>query len=806
LAALGKELAELPRRPAPGITTATTDSLQQLNERIRTAKSEWKALRSDRAALAARRQELDRFRKIDEWIPQVEAILWQEKTLVREADALQQLKERIRELERQVEHERIEEKTRQDKKLAASTIDAKAMSRLDLLSDRLRDAERERDLAEQSLAQAEAAPPSDRPLHALTSQVDSVAVHEAQERVERLREQLSWRDDVQQLRHDRTRFEGQVRALYRDQLLPFGTILLFGIPFALGAAMIIHALMSRNGGVHWQQILWGFLIVFVTILIKVLRDREREQLLLTARRRLARLDERLSQYAEDASVEEAAIAAELRAAEQELEDLTGRLPAPQGPPAVDRAVLETARRRVHDIGHRLRELSQQWRELMIDLNLSPSFTPALAREALAERALRHSEAAQAPSDRGLPWQLQSLQDEWERRQEGLRQQLAPFRHFAKELGRSERDESIETLCETLHESARMSRDRSQQRGQWQREYRRLRRKESAVRADIKRLLEQRSRLREESKLRLARVQAQEKQIADRRQQLLAARDRLQQQVDALLQRHVLDPQGRICSLPDAELLAEITAKSGEVASLRESVIRQAELCGQLRGRLHEQELAERPAAGNAESLRPLLDEMQNLHTQIRSLADRPPSVPAISVKRTAHESRYLQIATRHLRRLSGGQYLGLSLRGLNRQLVCRSRHGSWISVKEIRDTQFANIFFALWLTRLQQYADRGLRFPVVLQDPLIVTPAQRKTTVARTLREIAAKGQQMLLVTSSRKNASVLAELGVPIADLSHRGAAAPSLPADLSTDPDLVATKQANGPHNPQLLGGVGS
>ena len=133
------------------------------------------------------------------------------------------------------------------------------------------------------------------------------------------------------------------------------------------------------------------------------------------------------------------------------------------------------------------------------------------------------------------------------------------------------------------------------------------------------------------------------------------------------------------------------------------------------------------------------------------------------------DSEYLVKASGFLRRLSGGFFRQMSWRGNATQLGFTDRRGRRLDARELRPAHFANVYFSLWLTRLEQYADRGIRYPVVVDDPLRVTASNRKRRVARMLREFAAIGHQILLVTRDRQHAQVFGQLGVPIADLSDR-------------------------------------
>ena len=72
--------------------------------------------------------------------------------------------------------------------------------------------------------------------------------------------------------------------------------------------------------------MWGFVLTLVSVVIKIIRDRERGELLSAARRKLAQLDERHGPAGDDVAPEDSVYGAQLRAAEQELLELERELP------------------------------------------------------------------------------------------------------------------------------------------------------------------------------------------------------------------------------------------------------------------------------------------------------------------------------------------------------------------------------------------------------------------------------------------------------------------------------------------------
>lgn len=96
----------------------------------------------------------------------------------------------------------------------------------------------------------------------------------------------------------------------------------------------------------------------------------------------------------------------------------------------------------------------------------------------------------------------------------------------------------------------------------------------------------------------------------------------------------------------------------------------------------------------------------------------------------------------------------------------------------LRQHRLGQLYISLWLAGIQQYADRGVKLPVILDDVLSLAP-RNATNLARLLRDFAARGHQLLLITSNKKHADVFAGLDVPIADLADRQTVTREEPAE---------------------------
>ncbi|HEY6565534.1 MAG TPA: hypothetical protein VIY86_13685, partial [Pirellulaceae bacterium] len=257
------------------------------------------------------------------------------------------------------------------------------------------------------------------------------------------------------------------------------------------------------------------------------------------------------------------------------------------------------------------------------------------------------------------------------------------------------------------------------------------------------------------------------------------------------------PEGGMSSAHEMEVRGQQFRE--ELESLRDRVTKQAELRGRLKAQLAAAEsAAPPPAEPSVEPWQPLRDKARELELDYQSalvaIQAAWPKTPRVVA--TSRTSKYLDSASGYLRELSGGAFSRIGFRSGRRGAALQERDGHWISITRLRPEHFANLYFALWLARIERRADTGIRYPVVMQDPLSITSRTRKPAVAGLLREFAAKGHQMLIVTADEHHARIFARLGVPIADLSNRES---QLEAESSVDwgdaPGNGVTRSGRGP-----------
>ena len=220
LANIDHELAKLENRSSKSDPDlGVQSSLHRIVGKIDDCKHEMQQLKDEYNDIRRQFKDVNSGRLGPKAVSQIEAMLLHEKSLVKEEEAVEQLKLQIQDAESEWEHER--HKTAAMATDAGRLSDSQGLARLDALTERLRDAERDQQIAEERVAQAESrtlgvASPGTMMTHSLqprtTNPEDAVAIHEAEQHVLHLRERLGLDDQATRLEAERAELLMQVRA------------------------------------------------------------------------------------------------------------------------------------------------------------------------------------------------------------------------------------------------------------------------------------------------------------------------------------------------------------------------------------------------------------------------------------------------------------------------------------------------------------------------------------------------------------------------------------------------------------------
>ena len=805
LADVERELAVARKRAkAESRSQVSTDVLRRLDDRLETTKQEYKELRGERDELRRQARDLGNLKRFLQVQSQVDGILMQERVLLREEAAMDQLEVKITDGETALESQRLQ--SVQDVPAAASTVSPAAV-RVDAMGERLQETQRDVTIAEERLDRAESsgratAETLARASAYVTHPEEAVALHEAEERLARLRDLAGQDDQRQDLELEQESLQETVRRLYGRQLMPFRAVLALGVPFMIGVAMIIYGLVLQRGNTDWRLVVLGFGAALTSALIKVSADRGTSEVLQSARRRLSRVQRTLDDLsASDNSLVRPGVSLtrQIEDAERDVARLETKFASREHPTGRSQELvretssIESARLQLTDARRRAEELQQQWRELMMELELSPNLTPEHARDVLRERevhaAPRHDESRSLQ----LELQLQQWRGELQRRREWLSGITQQARQLAKDLGYASANTSVTDALEVLREAVAEFKQRVQSRKQIQRSLQRLDQKRRRVRDAGRRVAEQKKQLLDERRRQTEMNKLEAKANADRLRALEKQRDAWKRELADSRQNLAADDGTDWSSLSEEELHERLDQIATRIRQLLERLIGLSEQ----RGRLRALSAAEKKDATPSADWEHLRVQTETLQQNWESLRERRASTHVPGVTR---RFRFLENASEHLRVLSGGQLVEILTVGDPARdpttaddasqayfdVLLAERDGSQMRLEDVRREHFANLYFSLWLARLECYASRGARLPVVMEDPLAATDATRRSEVAQLLIDFARQGHQVMLVTAEPLTADLFAHLEVPIADLSRRETVAREAwepPADPSGD-----------------------
>lgn len=112
-----------------------------------------------------------------------------------------------------------------------------------------------------------------------------------------------------------------------------------------------------------------------------------------------------------------------------------------------------------------------------------------------------------------------------------------------------------------------------------------------------------------------------------------------------------------------------------------------------------------------------------------------------------HQPRTLLRASDFLSRLTGGGYDRVWTRIAERRLLVDEADGGTLDVEQLSAGTREQLFLAIRLALVDQLRGHGVRLPVVLDDVLVNFDEHRTSAAVRTLCDVAALGQQVLVFT-----------------------------------------------------------
>lgn len=141
-------------------------------------------------------------------------------------------------------------------------------------------------------------------------------------------------------------------------------------------------------------------------------------------------------------------------------------------------------------------------------------------------------------------------------------------------------------------------------------------------------------------------------------------------------------------------------------------------------------------------------------------------------------------ASATFRRLTQGRYAGFRYNTATRELCVEPPSGELQTIPSLSRGTLDQAALSLRLALADEYARRGFRFPLVLDDVLVDTDEGRLRIAAEVLRDAADRGHQILFLTCQDHLAELFHQMGVTVRGLNHTWKTEPRGPRPESTAP----------------------
>ena len=152
-------------------------------------------------------------------------------------------------------------------------------------------------------------------------------------------------------------------------------------------------------------------------------------------------------------------------------------------------------------------------------------------------------------------------------------------------------------------------------------------------------------------------------------------------------------------------------------------------------------------------------ELGRLEKKIEQLLQVAETPTALQRPGTWHASDVLA-------QLSGGDLVQIRLERNNLRATVIDRSGQTLEIDRLTPPQHDQLYLALTLSLVSDYGARGIRLPLVLDEPFLRQDAPHAATMAGVLDEFARAGHQVLIFTEDREARRRFAGLGRCLVDL----------------------------------------
>lgn len=596
------------------------------------------------------------------------------------------------------------------------------------------------------------------------------AVQDAGERVAMLRRRAQLDQRLEQMQAHSQELDDQAGDLLEQQLLPLWVVVALGGVFVLGVVLILAGWWLSFG---WAVAVLGVAGIIASVVLKHHLENAAEQQAESNEKQLALLKRQIGQAKEEREQldEElpqggGPILVRLEKAEAELARLEARLPSPtpvqmeQPLPVVTPTVVLNPRR-LADAEAACRTSQSQWKDALVALGFSANLTPHQVWQ------LSH----RSRSLRELDRRLCRLREEEATARQNVRSFGDRVAQMLADVGLMPASQKTSEQLRQLRQELTEQESLAQKRRELVRKHRRLKRRENKLASSRRRLLAYRRRLFEQA----GAIDEQEfrRRATDyaRLAELRSSREAIQREIAlALGTQHTEESlRNRLETLAPEKMEAEWEELSGRLARCQASIKQRLERRGQLSHEI-EQLAADRRLPERQLELGLVQQRLQEAtrdwqaHAVTSSLLEK-----VRSRYERDRQPETLQDASELFRELSAGRYVRVWTPMDQDRLLVDEPDGRSLPVEVLSRGTREQLFLGLRLALVRNFARRGVRLPMVLDDVLVNFDAGRAKAAATVLAQFADEGHQLLVFTCHEHIARLMRSLRAPVTELPNR-------------------------------------
>lgn len=601
------------------------------------------------------------------------------------------------------------------------------------------------------------------------------AIEHAGQNVNQAKRRLQLDERLTRMERQRGELEEQTRELLDRQVLGYWTLGWLGGLFIFGVVMILAGLFlprSVTGAAGWWLAALGVAGIGVAVAARHLMEQSAENQLDACRAQVNLLNRQLDQSRRERDELDAQLPADggpitrrVDHAEEELARYENLLPL-EGRSRTAEQAAASAEENAQEARATLDSAQSAWREALRLANLAQDMAPADAR------ALLRTLTAPAPAAPGPPTghdRAARLEAELQLREREAEHNAGRVAAALADWGLPPAGALLAARLDQLSAARAAWLARRSERRRWVRMARKLRRRRRQWRLRGRRLATRRRRL-----LLAAGVATPEqfRALAARWSEaarIAASREQLRRQIKLACAGIAL-PEA-IEELLHTQAAVEIERKLAELRiqieqgqrELHERRAERSQLAGDAYG------------AGDHEQTRL---ELAMVTQRLKHAIERARVMALTEAALAAQLRRYerecqpltLRQASRYLERMTEGRYVKVWTPVEHAELRIDSADGRTLPVAALSRGTREQLYLALRMAIVDDYARRGIELPLVLDDVLVNFDDQRARRAAETLVEYAATGRQVFVLTCHEHIAAAFDDAGAPVRDLGAEG------------------------------------